>query len=121
MSSWAYLKEGTPFNRFFPGDRVEILSIVPIIPREAGSPPCYVVQGDKLEIWQLEGLGEMLSRQWEPECKSLAEAIAYIVKEGLPLRCDWFSSCGTDDYFMIPRGAALNIAIRRSYDDECPR
>lgn len=105
MSSWAYLKEGTPFNQFFPDNRVEILSIVPITPREAGAPPCFVVLGDKLERWQLDGLGKMLVRNWEPECKDLGEAIACIIEQGLPLRCSWFSGCGTDDYFMIPDGS----------------
>lgn len=118
MSCWAYLNEDTPFNQFFPDNRVEILSIVPIVPREFGAPLCYVVLGDNLERWQLEGLGEMLVRSWEPECKGRGEAIAYIIKQGLPLRCDWFSSCGTDDYFMIPMGVALSIAIRQKYGSE---
>lgn len=101
MSSWAYLKEDAPFNQFFPGGQVPIQSIVPIIPREVGAPPCYVVMGNQLADWQLRGLGEMLLNQWGGECKGLGEAIAYI-RNGLPLRCSWFSGCGTDEWHMIP-------------------
>jgi hypothetical protein len=114
MASWAYLKLNTPFSQLFPDLRVSIRSIVPCIPREIGSPPCYVVID--LEEWQVSGLAQILYERWQPECESLEQAAEYI-RGGLPLRCDWFDSCGTDEYHQVPWGAAMNIAIRSNYEN----
>lgn len=92
----AYLKENTPFSKIFPDGIVPIISIFPIIPREIGSPECYVVQPAALSAKQIEDLAVKLLEYWPTECLTLDEAIAYI-RKGLPLRTDWFNSCSTSD------------------------
>jgi hypothetical protein len=101
MTSWAYLKPNTPFNQFFPDGWVPIRSIVPGIPREVGCPLCYIVVG--LEEWQIQGLAEMLYERWQPECDSVERAADY-VRGGLPLKCSYFDSCGTDEYHQMQWG-----------------
>jgi hypothetical protein len=117
MASWGTLKEDCPFAEIFPERRVEIRSIVPIIPREQGSPPCYVVKGEALSQEQLKKLANRLYEIWQPECESVGAAAEYIL-EGLPLKTTHFSSVTTDDYFQVPVGVALNIAIRSAYEDD---
>jgi hypothetical protein len=117
MASWGILKDDCPFASVFPDRRVEIRSIVPIIPREIGSPPCYIVEGENLSRGQLRNLAERLYQIWQPECDSVGAAAAYIL-EGLPLKTSHFSSVGTNDYFQVPVGLALNIAITGAYEEQ---
>ena len=92
--NWAYLKEKTPFNEIFPDHLVPICSIFSIIPREEGSPPCYIVDAQFLSDEQVDRLAQLLFEMWQPECESLAQAKEYI-QQGLPLKVDWFSGAGT--------------------------
>ena len=110
MACWATCKRESVFYSIFGDDPVPIKSIVPIIPREEGSPPCYVVLVEKLEVAQANALAEMLLKRWSPECQSIEQAKQYIL-EGLPLKTSHFNVCGSDDYFMMKWGAALNAAI----------
>lgn len=93
-NTWATLKEETPFNEIFPDRIVPVRSIFPIIPREAGSPPCYVVDSNLLSPEQVERLAQQLFEMWRPECQSLEEAKDYI-QHGLPLKTDWFNGVST--------------------------
>lgn len=122
--NWAYLKEDTPFNEIFPTRSVPIRSIFPIIPREAGSPPCYVVDPEFLTSDQINQLAEQLFYLWQPECESLQMAKDYI-SQGLPLKCDWFTGAGSsspavlfglmdDEGFRDERDADLED---QDYDD----
>ena len=89
-TTWATLKPDTPFNAVFPNGEVPVLSPLPMIPREAGSPPCFVVNAGQLDPNQVDRLADLLLHQWHPECANKEQAIAYI-QRGLPLKCDWFS------------------------------
>lgn len=90
------LKEGTPFEGIFPDRSVPLRSVLPIIPREVGSPPCYLVPGDALSEEQVEALAQLLP-QWSPECQSIEQARAYIREDSLPLKVEWFEVVGTTD------------------------
>ncbi len=92
--NWAYLREGTPFDDVFPDRMVPIRSILPIIPRERGCPPCYIVDAQFLSHEQIDRLAQQLFELWRPECESLQHAKEYIAN-GLPLKTDWFNGCGT--------------------------
>lgn len=92
--NWAWLKDETPFNEIFPNRQVPIVSIFPIIPRELGSPPCYVVDAKFLSLEQIDRLAQRLFEMWRPECASLEQARKYIF-QGLPLKTDWFNGAGS--------------------------
>lgn len=92
--NWAYLREGTPFKEIFPTRRVPLKSPLPIVPREEGSPPCFIVDPAFLSADQIDSLAQMLFELWKPECKSFEQASDYI-RQGLPLRTDWFNSVGS--------------------------
>lgn len=115
MSCWASLKRDSEFYNLFPNGRVQILSIVPVIPREEGCPPCYLVLGNRLTPQQLEQLAQLLQRWWPHECQSLEQAKEYILRENLPLKTSHFDNVSTDDIFYIPNGVALNAAINFRY------
>lgn len=100
FKTWATLKPNTPFNNLFPDARIPIRSPIPIIPREEGSPPCYTIDANFLSQQQIEGLAELLLRQWQPECKSKEQAIDYI-REGLPLQCEWFIGVTSTDFELM--------------------
>ncbi|BAS59890.1 hypothetical protein NIES2135_20450 [Leptolyngbya boryana NIES-2135] len=100
FKTWATLSAKTPFNHLFPDRKVPIVSPIPIIPREEGMPFCYVVDAQFLTDEQIQGLAEMLYEQWKPESESVEETIVYI-REGLPLKCAWFSSFTTIDPKMM--------------------
>ena len=93
--SWGRLRPGTPFAHIFPDGRVPLKGPLPIIPREAGSPPCYLVPGRELSEVQIQALAEMLWQTWQPECESVEQAAEYIRSDALPLRQEWFDSIGT--------------------------
>lgn len=114
MTCWANCKRESEFYPIFGDQPVPIRSIVPIIPRELGAPPCYVVLVEDLELAQANALAEMLFQKWQPECQSIEQAKQYIL-DGLPLKTSHFNSCGSDDYFMMESGAALNAAIHFAY------
>lgn len=114
MSCWANLKEESDLWEIFPSGSVPIVSIVPIIPREEGCPLCYVVKGTELTSEQLHKLAERIYQQWQPECVDLQQAIDYVLSD-CPLKVSHFSGIGTDDYFQVPWGAALNVATRMEY------
>jgi hypothetical protein len=99
--SWGHLKEGTPFAHIFPDGRVPLKGPLPIVPREAGAPPCYLVPGHELSDDQIAALAAMLWETWRPECESAEQAAAYIRADALPLRAEWFSSVGTDMRIFI--------------------
>ncbi len=117
MTSHAYCSENSEFFSIFGSQAVPIKSIVPIIPREHGAPPCYVVLVEQLPLTIANQLAEMIYEEWQPECESLQMAKEYIL-QGLPLRITHFSGVGTDDYYQMPMGAALNIAIRSAYEHQ---
>lgn len=120
MACWATCKRESEFYVIFGGERVPIKSIVPIIPREKSSPPCYVVLVKELEVSQANTSAEILFQQWSPECQSIEQAKQYIL-EGLPLKTSHFTGCSSDDYFMMQWGTALNAAIHFAYakSQEC--
>ncbi|RCJ29196.1 hypothetical protein A6769_35975 [Nostoc punctiforme NIES-2108] len=64
----------------------------------------------------VEQLAIKLFDVWRPECESLQMATDYILK-GLPLKTSHFNGCGTDDYFQMQMGTALNAAIHFAYSD----
>lgn len=99
-TDWAYLKEDTPFSEIFPDRHVPIRSIFPIIPREQGSPPCYVVDSSFLSQMQIDALAEQLFYMWQPECSSLEEAKDYIM-QGLPLKTDWFNGASSSSPVVL--------------------
>lgn len=108
FKTWANLKPDTPFNHLFSDGRVPIRSPLPIIPREEGSPLCYMVPGSLLTEEQLRGLAELIWQQWQPECQSVEQAVEYIRGDALPLRVDWFSSFTSSDpgiFFTLIDGA----------------
>ncbi|WP_160166350.1 hypothetical protein [Calothrix sp. PCC 7507] len=97
METWASLKPDADFNQInqiFPDGKVPIKSMVPIIPRDAENPPCYVVDANFLSSEQIQALAEGLYEMWQPECKSVQMAIDYI-RRGLPLKCEYFSGVTT--------------------------
>lgn len=100
MACWAYMKPESELFEIFQTDQVPILSIIPIIPREAGCPQCYIVLGDQLSQEQVTALAHKLYHLWQPECADPEQARNYIL-EGLPLKTSHFLGVGTDDYFMI--------------------
>jgi hypothetical protein len=99
--SWGHLKPNTPFAHIFPDGRVPLRGPLPIIPREVGAPPCYLVPGRELTEAQIQALAEMLWQTWQPECTSIAEAATYIREDALPLRQEWFSNVATDMRIFI--------------------
>ena len=114
MTCWGNCKSESEFYSIFGDQPVPIRSIVPIIPREEGSPPCYVVLGEKLGQAQVNALAEKLLNYWSPECRSIEQARQYIL-DGLPLKTSHFNGCSSDDFFMMPWGAALNASIHFAY------
>lgn len=99
--TWGILRPDTPFAGLFADRRVPLRSVVAIIPREEGAPACYLVEGKLLDEQQLAWMGAAIYEMWKPECASVADAIAYIRDDALPLRVDWFESVGTCDYTQI--------------------
>lgn len=119
FKTWATLKQETPFNRLFPDLKVPIVSPIPIIPREEGMPFCYVIDAQFLTDEQIQGLAEMLYEQWKPEAESIEATINYI-REGLPLKCEWFSSFTTIDQKMMAALDDLAEPISEyELDEEC--
>jgi hypothetical protein len=120
MKTIAYLKEDTPFNELFLDGKVPIISIFPIIPREEGCPPCYIVNANELTEQQINGLATKLLEYWPTECLSLDEAIAY-VRKGLPLKTEWFDGCSTSDpgifFSMMPDFDQTDVDIARGWDE----
>lgn len=114
MACWANCKPESEFYSIFGDQPVPIRSIVPIIPREEGSPPCYIVLVDKLEVSQAENLAQKLFEKWQLECTSIEQARQYIL-DGLPLKTSHFNGCSSDDFFMMPWGVALNAATHFAY------
>lgn len=94
-ATWGYLLADTPFAAIFPDRTVPLISVWPIVPREAGAPRCYLVNVAELSDEQVEQLAALLHTQWRPECESIDQAIEYLRTEGLPLRVTWFSTVAT--------------------------
>lgn len=117
FKTWASLKPSTPFSHLFPDGRVPIRSIMPIIPGEAGNPPCYLVPGNQLTAEQICGLAQMLVRT-NPECKTLEQAIAYIRDDALPLRTDWFTGISSVDQGMMLSLAEFGEELRSVADED---
>lgn len=117
FKTWANLKPETPFSQLFPDGRVPIRSILPIIPREEGAPRCYLVPGSQLTDEQIRGLAELIWRQWQPECETLEQAIAYIREDALPLRTDWFVGISSVDQGMMLGLAEFGEELADSDDD----
>ena len=113
--SWASLKEETPFNEIFPTRQVPIISIFPIIPREVGSPSCYVVDAEFLTSDQIEQLAQRLFEMWRPECASFEQAKEYIAR-GLPLKTDWFNGASSSSPAIL-FGLMDDEGFRRAQDD----
>lgn len=114
FKTWANLKPDTPFSHLFPDGRVPIVSPLPIIPREVGSPPCYLVSGSLLTDGQLRELAELLWQRWQPECESLEQAIDYIRQNALPLRTDWFTSFMSVDQGLMLSLVEMGEELKRS-------
>jgi hypothetical protein len=98
--NWGHLKENTPFNEIFPDRRVPLRSIFSIIPREQGSPPCYIIDADFLTQEQISSLAQQLFELWRPECESIEQARDYI-RQGLPLKTDWFNGAGSSSPALL--------------------
>lgn len=99
--TWGRLKVDTPFSHIFPDGSVPLVSIVSIIPREQGCPPCYLVKGQALTDEQVEQLALVLAeRDPNTEGYPLEELKAY-VRQDLPLKTEWFSGVGTSDPAML--------------------
>ena len=95
IHTWGHLVDTAPFRSVFPDGRVPLKGVFPIIPREAGAPPCYLVDVGELSSEQVEQLAALLWELWRPECESVDQAIRYIHDEGLPLQVDHFASVAT--------------------------
>ena len=95
--TWGYLKPNSPFTHIFPEGSVPLVSLFPIIPREEGCPPCYLVKGRALTDAQVEALAQLLAQR-DPNTAGypLEELKAYI-RQDLPLKTEWFSGVGTSD------------------------
>lgn len=100
MKTWGNLKPTTHLNQIFTDGKVPIKSVVPIIPREEGSPSCYLLDADYLSQEQIEALALGLYQMWQPECESVQMAIDYIHR-GLPLNCEHFDGVTSTDYAVI--------------------
>lgn len=115
-----HLNSDTPFNHIF-GNQVPIRSIIPIRPRDENAPLCYVVDAKHLSTEQIGQLAQMLYEMWQPECKSIAEAIAYI-QDGLPLNCEYFSSVSCSDpgffFTLIDNGDPLLREDKEDWREE---
>ena len=99
--TFAHLKPDTPFSAIFPDRQVPIVSLFPIIPREEGCPPCYVVDAQFLDDRQVAELAKILmANDPNTEGHPFDEIVAY-VREGLPLRTEWFNGRGTSDRKMF--------------------
>lgn len=96
MKTWGHLIEDSPFREIFPDGRVPLRSCLPMIPREANAPSCYLVDAKYLSEEQITNLAHKLYEIWEPECPSVAFAADYI-RGGLPLKCDHFRSVSSTD------------------------
>ncbi|MEH2085997.1 hypothetical protein [Nostoc sp.] len=94
-STYATLKDNTPFNQFFPDNQVPIVSLIPTIPA-LGAPECYVIDPKHLTKEQITGLAKLVYQKWKPECTSLEMAIQS-VESGFPLNCEYFSGVTTED------------------------
>lgn len=117
MSCWAYCKPESEFYSIFGSEPVPIQSLVPIIPRERGCPPCYVVLVHLLNAEQVRVLAHKLFEQWQPECTSINQAYDYLM-DGLPLKTTHFNGWETDEFKYI---AASNEATIESDFDEVSR
>ena len=107
---WATLKADTPFSEIFPHRYVPIRSLFPIIPKEEGNPPCYVVDGEALTEADAHKLARLL-RQLDPSTEGYSDEFVFqYIREGLPLRTTWFSGRGTSDPKML--------AMLADYSDE---
>lgn len=107
MACWGYLKEDSEYRKLLGVEKIPIMSIVPIIPGEDGNPLCYQLSHKELKEGQIEDLAQKLIKKYPADFPDIDSAIAYI-KTGLPLQSSHFSSVGSDDYFHMPWGAALN-------------
>lgn len=114
MASYAFCNPDSDLFPIFGDEAIPILSIVPIIPREHGAPPCYVILGRELSENVRHQLAMKLFEMWQPECESIEMASEYIL-EGLPLKTTHFVGVGTDEQQQMIMGSALNMAIRASY------
>lgn len=99
--TFGVLKPDTPFSAVFPDSLVPLRSIEPFIPRDYNCPPCFEVDADKLTDEQIQQLAQKLYEQWQPECESIEQAIAYIREPGLPLKCEWFFGVTTADLSQL--------------------
>mgnify|MGYP001790988149 CR=1 FL=1 len=95
--SWVNLKPGSEYFSIFPDGKVNVVSPVPIFPREVGSPECYEVDPAYLTEAQKRQLAEKLLTAWGHECSGLEEAIAYINENGLSLKTEHFAGFTTTD------------------------
>jgi hypothetical protein len=110
MACWTKVNPDSELYPIF-GDRsVPILSIVPFVPRESGMPLCYMVLGEQLPDEIVNQLAQKIYETWQGECESLEMAREYVL-QGIPLKTSHFHGAGTDDYFQMPHGAALNAAL----------
>lgn len=112
MTNWTYIKKDSYLYQVF-GDRpVKIESLVPAVPREEGAPPCYWALANDFSDSELLQLSIVLYEQWKPECRSIAEAEAYIKEKNLPLAIIHTTGCMTDEGQNFPWIAAMNLAAR---------
>ncbi|MBN3946745.1 MAG: hypothetical protein HWQ38_09710 [Nostoc sp. NMS7] len=111
MACWGIIDESSEFYEIFKTNRIPIRSIVPFVPRESGMPLCYMVLMEEMPSQVIERLSRKIYEAWKSECKNLQVARDYLIKSGLPLKTSHFSSVGSDDYFQMPCGAALNAAL----------
>jgi hypothetical protein len=92
---WATLKEDSPFYEIFSDPKVEIVSIVPMIPRGYGHSPCYLIKASKLPEEVLLSIANVFFERWNSECSSVEEMLEYLKKD-FPLKTEHFSGCWTN-------------------------
>lgn len=107
------LKVGALFYEHFEGGLVPLTSLMPITPMQNG-PLCYLVDATRLTASQLHSLAKEVADRHPSEFVAMDRAIGY-VQDGLPLRCDHFSSLHKEgqsepliDFYTVEQ--ALNLA-----------
>lgn len=107
--TWANLQPDTPFAHIFPDGEVPIVSIAPIRPDSGQGPLSYVVDASQLSEPQIYGLAELLLQKHPNELLSICDAADY-VRDGLPIKCEWFSGFGTTRYDLVASLAEAETA-----------
>lgn len=113
MANWVYIKSDSYLYPVFGNRPIKVDSLIPAIPREEGAPPCYWVLVADLSDTEMLQMSLLLYEQWKPECKSIAEAEAYIRQKNLPLAVVHTKGCMTDESQDLEAIAVARFAANR--------